>query len=171
MKVFKDIVSGDEMFSDIHRMTETPCLYVVECKMTKQSSGFDDNLLGGANKSAEEGAVEESYEAGSVSGVDIVLNNRLVEMPIDKKGYGAYIKGYMKEIKSRLEEDKSDRVADFTKNAPVEIKKILGEFKEYQFFSGESMNPEGMLALMKWEDEGTRPVMYFFKDGLLEEKL
>jgi Translationally controlled tumour protein len=31
------------------------------------------------------------------------------------------------------------------------------------------MNPDGMLALMKWEEE--TPYMYFFKHGLDEEKV
>jgi len=35
--------------------------------------------------------------------------------------------------------------------------------------AGESMQPEGMLALMKWEDD--TPYIYFFKHGLDEEKV
>ena len=34
---------------------------------------------------------------------------------------------------------------------------------------GESMQPDGMLALMKWEEE--TPYVYFFKHGLDEEKV
>jgi len=34
---------------------------------------------------------------------------------------------------------------------------------------GESMQPDGMLALMKWEEE--TPFVYFFKHGLDEEKV
>lgn len=34
---------------------------------------------------------------------------------------------------------------------------------------GESMHPDGMLAMMKWED--TTPYMYFFKHGLDAEKV
>lgn len=37
------------------------------------------------------------------------------------------------------------------------------------WFVGESMAPDGMLALMKWEEE--TPYMYFFKHGLDEEKV
>jgi len=35
--------------------------------------------------------------------------------------------------------------------------------------AGESMQPDGMLALMKWDEE--TPYMYFFKHGLDEEKV
>jgi len=34
---------------------------------------------------------------------------------------------------------------------------------------GESMAPDGMLALMKWDEE--TPYIYFFKHGLDEEKV
>ena len=34
---------------------------------------------------------------------------------------------------------------------------------------GESLQPDGMLALMKWEEE--TPYVYFFKHGLDEEKV
>ena len=34
---------------------------------------------------------------------------------------------------------------------------------------GESMGPEGMLCLMRWE--GETPYMYFFKHGLDAEKV
>ena len=40
-------------------------------------------------------------------------------------------------------------------------------------FSGESMNPEGMTAIMLYEDAGgeEKPFIYFFKHGLDEEKV
>ena len=34
---------------------------------------------------------------------------------------------------------------------------------------GESLQPDGMLALMKWDEE--TPYIYFFKHGLDEEKV
>ena len=34
---------------------------------------------------------------------------------------------------------------------------------------GESMKPDGMLAIVEWE--GDIPYMYFFKDGILPEKV
>ena len=35
--------------------------------------------------------------------------------------------------------------------------------------AGESMNPDGMTVLLRWDEE--TPYMYFFKDGLIEEKV
>ena len=55
-----------------------------------------DIQLAGANPSAEE--MEEESEVATESGVDIVLNNRLQEVPFlqDKKAFQGYLKDYMK---------------------------------------------------------------------------
>lgn len=52
------------------------------------------------------------------------------------------------------------------------MKDILSRFKELQFFTGESMDCDGMVAMMEYRDiEGKQvPVLMFFKHGLLEEK-
>lgn len=39
-----------------------------------------------------------------------------------------------------------------------------------QFFTGESMNAEGMVGLLDFREDGITPFMIFFKDGLEEEK-
>lgn len=52
------------------------------------------------------------------------------------------------------------------------MKDILGRFKDLQFFTGTSMEIDGMVALMEYRDiDGESvPVMMFFKHGLEEEK-
>ncbi len=62
--------------------------------MKTESVGIDDALIG-ANASAE-GGEDEGADPSSVSGVDIVMGSRLVEFPMDKKGYMGHIKEYMK---------------------------------------------------------------------------
>ena len=54
----------------------------------------------------------------------------------------------MKAVKKHLEENQPDRVAAFEKGAQEFAKKIVGNFKDYEFYVGESMNPEGMVALL-----------------------
>lgn len=39
-----------------------------------------------------------------------------------------------------------------------------------QFFTGESMNPEGSIGLLDFREDGVTPYMLFFKDGLETEK-
>jgi len=75
----------------------------------------------------------------------------------------------MKSVKDKLQETKPADSELFQKNVQPFIKEVLNDFKEYQLFCGESMGPEGMLALMKWD--GETPYMFFFKHGLDEEKV
>ena len=50
--------------------------------------------------------------------------------------------------------------------AAGQIKHILANFKNYQFFTGENMNPGGMVALLDYCEHGVAPYMVFFRDGL-----
>lgn len=158
MKLYKDLFSGDEMFSDIFRIeTVNPAVYKIKGKLVTETSDFDDAAIG-ANASAEESI--ESAESSSKTGVNIVLSNRLVECAQEKKAWTAHIKEYMKRLKAKLVERKDPELESFEKNCQDFVKTVLKEFKEYQFFAGESMNPEGMMALMRWD--GETPTMYFF---------
>ncbi|PIO16565.1 hypothetical protein AB205_0180980, partial [Aquarana catesbeiana] len=54
--------------------------------------------------------------------------------------------------------------------AAEKIKEILGNFKNLQFFTGESMDPEGMVGFLDYREDGITPFMTFFLDGLELEK-
>lgn len=74
---------------------------------------------------------------------------------------------------AKLEENKSDEIDLFKTNMNKQMKEILGRFKELQFFTGESMDCDGMVAMMEYRDleDGTQqPILMFFKHGLEEEK-
>uniref|UniRef100_A0A8C8DTU1 Tumor protein, translationally-controlled 1 n=1 Tax=Oryzias sinensis TaxID=183150 RepID=A0A8C8DTU1_9TELE len=129
MIIYKCVISGDEMFSDIYKIKETEIFYEVEGKTVTRTEGFDDALIG-ANASAEEAT--ETNESSTVSGVDIVLNHNLQETGFDKKGYLTYIKDYMKSIKAKLQESNPDRVEKFMAEAQVAVKGVVGNIKKYQ---------------------------------------
>ena len=76
----------------------------------------------------------------------------------------------MKSIKGKLEEQRPERVKPFMTGATEQIKHILANFKNYQFFTGENMNPDGMVALLDYREDGVTPYMIFFKGGLEMEK-
>jgi hypothetical protein len=124
----------------------------------------------GANPSAE-GGDDEGADASVQTVNNVVYSFRLTETNFDKKSYMTYIKGYMKAVKGKLAESNPDRVAGFEKGATTLVKKILGNFKDYEFYVGESMDPEGMVALLNYREDGVTPYFTFFKDGLKEEKL
>ncbi|KAJ8407368.1 hypothetical protein AAFF_G00279420 [Aldrovandia affinis] len=169
MIIYKDIISGDEMFSDIYKITESSSgmLLEVEGKMTSRTEHIDDSVIGG-NASSE--LADEGTDATTVSGVDIVLNHKLQETTFKKDTYKAYIKEYMKAVRDNLKENHPDRVKPFMAGAQEEIKKIIANMKNYQFFTGETMNPEGMVGLLDFREDGITPFMTFFKDGLEMEK-
>jgi hypothetical protein len=172
MKIFKDHFTGDELFSDsVPIELLNGVVYKVKGKLRTDTFDIDSSAIGG-NASAE-GADEEGSEATSKQGVDIVLNSRLVEYSLNKKDYMTHIKGYMATVKKYLETSKPSEVELFQKNVADFVKDVLGNYKDYQFFCGESMQPDGMLALMKWEtkDGDETPYMFFFKHGLDEEKV
>ncbi|KAI1899558.1 hypothetical protein AGOR_G00063020 [Albula goreensis] len=169
MIIYKDIITGDEMFSDIYKVkeTESGMMIEVEGKTICRTEEFDERLIG-SNASAEQ--PDEGTEASTTSGVDIVINHKLQETSFTKDSYKTYIKDYMKAVKQKLEETNPDRVKPFMAGAQKEIKSILANIKNYQFFTGENMNPEGMVGLLDYREDGITPYMIFFKDGLEIEK-
>jgi len=171
MRIYKDLFTGDEMFSDTYKMKLIDdVLYEVYGKLVQRKHGDID--IAGFNPSAEE--ADEGTDAAVESGVDIVLNHRLAESYCfgDKKSYTAYLKDYMKKLVAKLEEKSPDQVEIFKTNMNKVMKDILGRFKELQFFTGESMETDGMVGLLEYREiDGNQvPVMMFFKHGLEEEK-
>jgi len=172
MKIYKCIFTQDEMFSDSYKMKLIDdVLYEVYGKTVTRSD--DGNIkIEGFNPSAEE--ADEGTDTTSTTGVDIVLNSRLVETYAfgDKKSYTLYLKDYMKKLIAKLEETAPDQVEVFKTNVNKQMKDILSRFKDLQFFTGESMDCDGMVAMCEYRDiDGEMvPVFMFFKHGLEEEK-
>lgn len=99
----------------------------------------------GANASAEE--AEEGVEDADVKVNNIVNSFRLQSTQFDKKGYLVYLKGYMKAVKAALQERGApeEEISAFEKGASKYVKeKLLPNFKDFEFYTGESMNPDGL---------------------------
>jgi len=170
MKIYKDILSGDEMFSDTYKIKLVDnVMYEVTGKLVQRKAG--EVVLDGANPSAEE--ADEGGVDAVESGVDIVLNHRLVETSFDKKSYMSYLKEYMKKVVEKLQETQPDQVDVFKTNVNKVMKEVLGRFKDLQFFTGESMDCDGIVALMEYREvdgDPSVPILMCFKHGLEEEK-
>ncbi|XP_064098773.1 translationally-controlled tumor protein homolog [Macrobrachium nipponense] len=161
-------ISGDEMFTDSYKYEVVDdAFYMVIGKNTTVTQG--DIQLDGANPSAEE--EDEGTESNSVSGIDVVIFMRLQETGFgNKKDYLTYMKEYIKSLKSKLE---GTPAADKLPAIQKPLAELLKKFKDLQFFTGESMNPDGMVAIGDYKeiDGEERPVIYFPMLGLEEEKL
>ncbi|XP_029458764.1 translationally-controlled tumor protein [Rhinatrema bivittatum] len=170
MLIFRDIISNDEVFTDACKFKETKdglCIEVEGTHIKRQEGAIHDSLIGGNASLESQG---EGTETTLVTGIDIILNHRLQETAFTKDAYKHYIKDYMKTIKAKLEDSKPERVKPFMTGAPEMVKHILANFKNYQFYVTESMNPDGMVALLDYRDDGVTPFLLIFKDGLEVEK-
>ncbi|XP_012262812.1 translationally-controlled tumor protein homolog [Athalia rosae] len=171
MKIYKDLFTGDEMFSDTYKIKLVDdVVYEVYGKLVTRKAGSIE--IAGFNPSAEE--AEDATDEAVESGVDVVLNHRLQETYAfgDKKSYTQYLKEYMKKLVGVLEEKSPDQVEIFKKNMNKVMKDILSRFKELQFFTGESMDIDGIVGMLEYReiDGDSVPVLMFFKHGLQEEK-
>jgi len=171
MLIFKDKFGNahDELLTDtmkIERIHEG-VIIKVKGKMTTEKTTVDDSMFGG-NASAE-GVDAEGCEDAGQSGIDVVLAHRLMAYDLKKKDYMTHIKEYIGKVKAAIEEECPEKLETFVKESQKFVKGVIGEFKEWDFFCGESMDPEGMLVLVKWE--GTDPYLYYFAHGLDEEKV
>merc|ERR1712121_250237 len=132
MKIYKDVFSGDELFSDTYPIKLVDdVLFEVTGKHVSRVLG--DVQLEGANASAEE--ADEGTETATESGVDVILNNRLVETGFGKKSdYVTCLKGYMKKVVDYLEaNDKKDQVDTFKNNINKVMKPLIGKCRSLLF--------------------------------------
>jgi len=168
MIIFKDVLTDDEIVSDAFDVKLVDDIaYEIDCQMVSVKVGADVDI--GGNPSAED--AEESLEDGTVTVNNVAYTFRLQSTQFDKKSYLTYLKGYMKAVKAKLQESNPDRVEAFEKGAQAFAKKIVGSFKDYEFYTGESMNPDGMVALLNYREDGVTPYFIVWKDGLREMKV
>jgi len=79
----------------------------------------------------------------------------------------------MKAVKEKLKSQgkSEEEIKDFETKAGAFAKKILGSFKDYEFYTGESMNPDGMVVLLNYREDGVTPYVTIWKHGLTEMKV
>ncbi|CAO3622301.1 unnamed protein product [Cunninghamella echinulata] len=169
MLIYEDIISGDELFSDAYPITEREGIYEVDCAIIPVGG---DNVDIGANPSAE-GGDDEGADDSVQTVNNVIYSFRLSQTSFDKKSYMTYLKGYFKTLKAKLQENgkPAEEIADFEKKAQAAAKKIIANFKDYEFYTGESMDVEGMVALLNYREDGVTPFFTFFKDGVKETKV
>ncbi|KAE8448420.1 hypothetical protein EG329_009485 [Mollisiaceae sp. DMI_Dod_QoI] len=169
MIIFKDLITGDEVMSDSYDLKEVDnVVYEVDCAMITLGA-VEVNT--GANASAEE--ADEGVEDGAVQVNNVVNSFRLQSTSFDKKSYLTHLKGYMKKVKEALKEKgaSDETIKEFETGAQSYAKKIVANFKDYDFYVGESMDPDGMVLLMNYREDGVTPFVTVWKHGLTEMKV
>lgn len=169
MIIYTDIITDDELLSDAYDLKVVDGVVIeADSAMINIKPGADVDI--GANPSAE-GGDDDAVEEGTETVNNIVYSFQLTPTSFDKKSFMVYLKDYFKKIKAQLNETDPSAVAEFEKGAQTYAKKVLGNFKDYEFYIGNSMNPDGMVVLLNWREDGTTPYLIFWKHGLKETKV
>ena len=170
MLVYKDVISGDELFSDSYPIKLVDDLYYeVEGKNISVNLDIDEALIGG-NKATEATEEDEGVDASVVTGINVVITHKLVETSFDKTSFKGWLKDYMKALKARVEKSSPERLESFQKGMQKWAMDVLKKFDEYKFYIGEKMDAEGMVIVQGYREDQITPFFVFFKDGLEEEK-
>lgn len=141
-------------------------IYEADCQMVTVGNGDVD--IGG-NPSAEGG--DDDLDDGVETVNNVVYSFRLQQTQFDKKSFLTYIKGYMKRVKAHLQETNPDQIEAFEKGAQTYVKKVIGSFNDWDFYTGESMDPDAMLVLLNYRENGTTPYVAIWKHGVKETKI
>ena len=168
MIIYKDLITQDELLSDSFDITEVDgCLLEVVTKVIQKTEGGEE--IAGVD-STESAA--ELDGAATISVNNLVEAMRLQPTSFTKKDYTMFIKGYMKDVKEALEKSAGEaEVKSFMKAASGAVKNILGNFDNYTFYTGESMDAKGMVALQFYKEDQVIPYFWFWKHGLTKEKV
>ncbi|KAL8408794.1 hypothetical protein RB594_007288 [Gaeumannomyces avenae] len=170
MIIYKDIISDDELISDsFDTKLVDDIVYEADCAMITLDAVQVDT---GANASAEE--ADEALDDGPTKVNNVIHSFRLQSTSFDKKSYLTYLKGYLKTVKEKLKEQgkSDDEIKAFETGAQKWVKeKLLPSFKDFEFYTGEGMNPDAMVALLNYREDGVTPYFTFWKHGLSEMKV
>ena len=163
VKVFSDLISGDEMVSDSypHQLVYENAVMEVKAKYTTKGSD--------AIAIASDDVMDDDEQGETV--VDIVDSFQLNEINLSKKEVMVWAKGYLTAVTTKLKETNPDRIPDFKKGSTAALKLILSKHDEFQIFTGKSVEMDGALAFAyqkEQEDEG--PTFLYFIDGMKGEK-
>ncbi|THX27536.1 microtubule/calcium-binding protein [Aureobasidium pullulans] len=170
MLIYKDVLSGDEMISDSYDLKLVDgAVYEVDCANITIGN---DNIDIGANPSAEDGG-DEGADDTAETAIDVVHSFRLVKTSFDKKSYMGYLKQYIKKVKEHMKsrDASEDEIKEFEAGVKAYVSRPTFKKFEYDFYTGESMDPDGMLVLLDFRDDGITPYCVFWKHGLSEMKV
>jgi hypothetical protein len=178
MIIYKDIISGDELLSDTFTIKDVDgVLWEADCR--KYLKGQESFALAGANPSAE-GEDEDADAEGVQTMVhDIEEQFRLVwlkdeeGMKPSKDAFKAHLKVYVKGVNNRLKEkgESEETVKAFQSGAAAAVKKLLGNYDNYDVLMGQAMDGNAMHVLIDFRDDGVTPYATLWKHGLEEMKV
>lgn len=182
MIIFKDAVTGDELFSDAfpYAYEDEGFIITVKGKVEiRKGTEIDESAIGG-NASQEEQS--EAIEGpGVLTGIDIALNHRLEDITSflpEKKDVQKYLKRYVKNLADKLVEEDTEKCKKFKANCAPEKGKLANFMKKWTkettIYKGEHSDAftdaKASLMFGNWNEDGMSLTFYCLADGILEEK-
>jgi hypothetical protein len=163
MRVFIDVFSGDEFFSDSYPHEECYEGHVLKVK-AKYTTKKNEQIAIASDDVADD-------DEGGETVIDIVDAFQLQEMTFGKKDLMAYFKAYMKRSVEHLtKKDKGDIIDSFKKQATAFVKDVIAKFDEVQFWCGSKFDTEGSMGFSWTMDGEVDPTFFFLCDLLKQEK-
>ncbi|KAI8871196.1 translationally controlled tumor protein [Ramicandelaber brevisporus] len=167
MRIFIDKLTGDEVGSDAFKKVEiNEFLFKLEGALI--TVGGDDDFDIGANPSAEDGGDAGVDASDKVQVVNVVHSCELQETSFDKKSLQVYFKDFFKKMAEHVPADKMD---GFKAAATAFAKEVLGNLKDWQFFTGKNMDPDGLTLFLNYDKETDAPYLVYFTHAIKEEKV
>ncbi|PWY76659.1 TCTP family protein [Aspergillus eucalypticola CBS 122712] len=181
MIIYTDIVSGDEVLADTYKIQEDPeskLLWTCDCRKYLKKSN-EDFQLEGANPSAEGGDDDAGGEGEAVMVHDIEDQFRLNWLKTEeglkpsKDAFKGHLKSYVKKVLAKLTETGASKetIDEFKAGAAGAVKKILGNYDNYDVMMGQSMDGDAMHILIDFREDGVTPYATLWKHGLQEVKV
>lgn len=182
MIIFKDRITGDELFSDAFKVgyEEDKFIITLKAKMiSRAGTSIDESAIGG-NKSQEE-QQEDMEGPGTENGIDVVLNHRLEDIShllTNKKAVMSYLKKYIKNLAGKLDEEDKEKCKNFKANCSPDKGRLTSFMskwtEETSIYIGEHMDlfaeEKACLMFGNWAEDGMSLTFYCLGDGILEEK-
>lgn len=174
MIIFKDLMSGDELFTEASKpkLTDDGAMFQFNTRYVTVKVG-EEVKLEGANPSAEEPSDDGGTEVEMRTDFDFVINNRLQQYPISsKKDVQAYFKGYFKALMEYLKEKGEDesKINEIKDMLKAKVPEWIAKYDNLSFFQGESSAENPLCVMVEWNEDGTSGTAYAWRCGLKEEK-
>jgi len=172
MLIYKDAFNGDELCSDSYpsKMLHDGAIMEVDGAYIMEGGGIDDSLIGG-NASADGADADAGADDAVAKVINVISTHKLSQTSFTKKDFKTCMKGLLKKTVEHLNKNgKESEVANFKKGAQAAMMAILENFKDWDFYTGESMDPEATLVLGGYREDGITPFFWYFAHTLEEEK-
>ncbi|ODV90840.1 hypothetical protein CANCADRAFT_2562 [Tortispora caseinolytica NRRL Y-17796] len=158
--IYRDVITGDKLLSDAFepRLVNN-AFYEVQCKATIAPTGLKE-----ANSNSSIEKAGHNFDAAT-----LISTFNLQQASFEVADFFRYLKQYMKQIKEMLQTNAPDQVSVLDEGAQLYFRKIAANFRDYEFYTGESAKLDGMVILLYRGNGQSAPYFVFWKHGLSEQ--